>query len=114
MATRSRLDNMREMAFFVVVMSVALESVNVGLVSQVGAVADVTLWDLSSLALLPKTDPLSLLILGSRTQAVGAGSTLTDSWVRLPLVCMQYVAIRLALVGSTFCSTLNNIWNVLR
>ena len=66
--------------------SVAFENVNVCLVPQVGAVADVTLWDLSSLALLPKTDPLSLLILGSRTQAVGAGSTLTDSWVRLFLV----------------------------
>jgi guanine deaminase len=49
---------------------------------KVGAVADVTLWDLTSLALLPRTDPLSLLILGSRTQAPGAGSTLHSSWVR--------------------------------
>lgn len=47
-----------------------------------GAVADVTLWDLSSLALLPRTDPLSLLILGSRTQAPGAGSALHSCWVR--------------------------------
>ncbi len=77
------------MVFFVAAKSGALESMDVDLVSQVGAVADVTLWDLSSLALLPKTDPLSLLILGSRTQAVGAGSTLTDSWVRLSLVSVQ-------------------------
>ena len=34
-----------------------------------GALADVSLWDLTSLALLPKTDPVSLLIQGSRTQA---------------------------------------------
>ena len=67
-------------------------------VSQVGAVADVTLWALSSLALLPKTDPLSLLILGSRTQAVGAGSTLTDSWVRLPL----YYIYRLLHIASLY------------
>eukprot|EP01043_Picozoa_sp_COSAG02_P036568 COSAG02_NODE_2687_length_8234_cov_83.523417_5_plen_81_part_00 len=77
------------MLFFVVAESGALASMDVDMMSQVGAVADVTLWDLSSLALLPKTDPLSLLILGSRTQAVGAGSTLTDSWVRLSLVCVQ-------------------------
>ena len=32
-----------------------------------GAAADVTLWDLTSLALLPRTDPISLLILGSRS-----------------------------------------------
>ena len=49
---------------------------------KVGMVADLTLWDLTSLALLPRTDPLSLLILGSRTQAPGAGSTLHSSWVR--------------------------------
>jgi cytosine/adenosine deaminase-related metal-dependent hydrolase len=49
---------------------------------KVGMVADVTLWDLTSLALLPRTDPISLLALGSRTQAKGAGSTLHSSWVR--------------------------------
>ena len=47
-----------------------------------GALADVTLWDLSSLALLPRTDPLTLLVLGSRTQAPSAGAALSDSWVR--------------------------------
>jgi hypothetical protein len=49
---------------------------------KVGMVADVTLWDLTSLALLPRTDPISLLALGSRTQAKGAGSTLHSAWVR--------------------------------
>jgi 5-methylthioadenosine/S-adenosylhomocysteine deaminase len=49
---------------------------------KVGMVADVTLWDLTSLALLPRTDPLSLLIMGSRCQAPGAGSTLDCVWVR--------------------------------
>jgi len=49
---------------------------------KVGMVADLTLWDLTSLAMLPRTDPLQLLILGSRTQAPGAGSTLHSSWVR--------------------------------
>mmetsp|Transcript_42946 Transcript_42946/g.78045 ORF Transcript_42946/g.78045 Transcript_42946/m.78045 type:complete len:569 (-) Transcript_42946:49-1755(-) len=47
-----------------------------------GQQADVTLWDLTSLALLPRTDPLGLLVLGSRTQAPGAGSTLHSMWVR--------------------------------
>ena len=60
----------------------ALNMKGKGGVLEVGAVADVTLWDLTSLALLPKTDPLSLLILGSRSQAAGAGSTLSDVWVR--------------------------------
>jgi len=49
---------------------------------KVGMTADLTLWDLTSLALLPRTDPLQLLVLGSRTQAPGAGSTLHASWVR--------------------------------
>ena len=49
---------------------------------QVGMAADLTLWDLTSLALLPRTDPLSLLVLGSRTQAPHAGSTLHTAWVR--------------------------------
>lgn len=49
---------------------------------KVGMEADLTLWDLTSLALLPRTDPLSLLVLGSRTQAPGAGATLHSSWVR--------------------------------
>ena len=47
-----------------------------------GFAADVTLWDLTALALLPRTDPLSLLVLGSRTQAPGAGSVLHSCWVR--------------------------------
>jgi len=47
-----------------------------------GMVADVSLWDLSSLALLPRTDPVNLLVMGSRTQAPGAGSTLAEMWVR--------------------------------
>jgi hypothetical protein len=38
--------------------------------------------DLTSLALLPKTDPVSLLVQGSRTQAPSAGSTLDSCWVR--------------------------------
>lgn len=46
-----------------------------------GRLADVTLWDLTSLSLLPRTDPLSLLVLGSRTQAAGAGSALAAAWV---------------------------------
>ncbi|KAJ1630640.1 hypothetical protein T492DRAFT_1001891 [Pavlovales sp. CCMP2436] len=46
-----------------------------------GRVADVTLWDLTALSLLPRTDPLSLLVLGSRTQAPGAGSGLDAAWV---------------------------------
>jgi cytosine/adenosine deaminase-related metal-dependent hydrolase len=49
---------------------------------QEGMVADVSLWDLSSLALLPRTDPVNLLVMGSRTQAPGAGSTLAEMWVR--------------------------------
>lgn len=49
---------------------------------KVGMVADVTLWDLTSMALLPRTDPISLLALGSRTQAPGAGSTLNSAWIR--------------------------------
>lgn len=53
-----------------------------GGVLEEGALADVTLWDLTSLALLPKTDPVSLLVQGSRTQAPGAGSTLDSCWVR--------------------------------
>ncbi|KAG8459120.1 hypothetical protein KFE25_002527 [Diacronema lutheri] len=47
----------------------------------VGRLADVTLWDLTALSLLPRTDPLALLILGSRTQAPGAGSALAAAWV---------------------------------
>uniref|UniRef100_A0A7S4ET46 Amidohydrolase-related domain-containing protein n=1 Tax=Chrysotila carterae TaxID=13221 RepID=A0A7S4ET46_CHRCT len=47
-----------------------------------GACADLTLWDLTALSLLPRTDPLSLLVLGSRTQAAGAGSALHSCWVR--------------------------------
>mmetsp|Transcript_5670 Transcript_5670/g.13542 ORF Transcript_5670/g.13542 Transcript_5670/m.13542 type:complete len:590 (-) Transcript_5670:246-2015(-) len=46
-----------------------------------GRVADVTLWDLTALSLLPRTDPLSLVVLGSRTQAPGAGSGLDSAWV---------------------------------
>merc|ERR1712190_236445 len=38
--------------------------------------------DLTSLALLPRTDPVNLLVMGSRTQAPGAGSTLADMGVR--------------------------------
>ena len=48
----------------------------------VGMAADLTLWDLTCLALLPRTDPINLLVLGSRTQAPGAGSTLHSCWVR--------------------------------
>ena len=47
-----------------------------------GQIADVTLWDLTSLALLPKTDPVNLLVIGSRTAAPGAGSALHAMWVR--------------------------------
>ena len=35
-----------------------------------GCLADVCLWDLTSLALLPKTDPLGLLVRGSRAARV--------------------------------------------
>lgn len=48
----------------------------------VGMAADVTLWDLTSLALLPRTDPLSLLVMGSRAQAPGGGCALHSCWVR--------------------------------
>jgi 5-methylthioadenosine/S-adenosylhomocysteine deaminase len=48
---------------------------------KVGMAADLTLWDLTSLALLPRTDPLSTLILGSRCQAPGDGSTLDIVYV---------------------------------
>ena len=46
-----------------------------------GCLADVCLWDLTSLALLPKTDPLGLLARGSRAQGAGCGSTLAECWV---------------------------------
>jgi 5-methylthioadenosine/S-adenosylhomocysteine deaminase len=52
-----------------------------GGVLEEGALADVSLWDLTSLSMLPRTDPLSLLIQGSRTQAPGAGSALDSTWV---------------------------------
>jgi guanine deaminase len=52
-----------------------------GGVLEEGALADVSLWDLTSLSMLPRTDPLSLLIQGSRTQAPGAGSALDSAWV---------------------------------
>jgi len=48
---------------------------------QEGMLADVCLWDLSALALLPKTDPLGLLARGSRAQSAGAGSVLAECWV---------------------------------
>ena len=47
-----------------------------------GMAADLTLWDLTSLQLLPHTDPLGQLVFGSRTQAPLAGSTLDSCWVR--------------------------------
>ena len=63
-----------------------------------GALADVTLWDLSSLALLPRTDPLTLLVLGSRTQAPSAGAALSDSWC---VACASFrAATRLGLTSS--------------
>ena len=49
---------------------------------KVGMEADLTLWDLTSLSMLPRTDPISLLVLGSRCQAPGAGSALHTTWVR--------------------------------
>ena len=48
---------------------------------QEGMLADVCLWDLSALALLPKTDPLGLLARGSRAQSAGAGSVLAECWI---------------------------------
>ena len=48
---------------------------------EVGMAADLTLWDLTSLSMLPRTDPVSLLLLGSRCQAPDAGSTLDTVWV---------------------------------
>lgn len=48
---------------------------------KVGMAADLTLWDLTSLSMLPRTDPVSLLILGSRCQAPDAGSVLDTVWV---------------------------------
>eukprot|EP00756_Hemistasia_phaeocysticola_P032150 Hpha_TRINITY_DN16394_c1_g8::TRINITY_DN16394_c1_g8_i1::g.58927::m.58927 len=47
-----------------------------------GRVADLSLWDLTALSLLPRTDPANLLVLGSRTQAPSAGSALAESFVR--------------------------------
>ena len=53
----------------------------------VGMAADVSLWDLTALSLLPRTDPLNLLILGSRTQAPDAGSALDMVFCRgIPVV----------------------------
>ena len=54
---------------------------NAGVI-EVGAEADVTLWDLTAMSMLPRTDPLSLLIQGSRTQSKAAGSALNSAWVR--------------------------------
>ena len=55
-----------------------------GGVLEEGALADVSLWDLTSLALLPKTDPVSLLIQGSRTQAgLSLSRGLCISWLSL-------------------------------
>eukprot|EP01065_Artemidia_motanka_P027264 TRINITY_DN32489_c0_g1_i1.p1 TRINITY_DN32489_c0_g1~~TRINITY_DN32489_c0_g1_i1.p1 ORF type:complete len:592 (+),score=195.23 TRINITY_DN32489_c0_g1_i1:57-1778(+) len=47
-----------------------------------GMVADLTLWDLTSLSMLPRTDPVNLLVLGSRCQARDAGSALASAYVR--------------------------------
>lgn len=47
-----------------------------------GHAADLSLWDLSALSMLPRTDPLSTLVYGSRTQARGAGAALAALWVR--------------------------------
>lgn len=49
---------------------------------EVGRVADLSLWDLTALSLLPRTDPANLLVLGSRTQAPTAGSGLAEVFVR--------------------------------
>jgi 5-methylthioadenosine/S-adenosylhomocysteine deaminase len=46
-----------------------------------GYLADICLWDLTSLALLPKTDPLGLLARGSRAQGASCGNTLAECWV---------------------------------
>lgn len=46
-----------------------------------GMMADVGLYNLSALSLLPRTDPLQLLVCGSRTQAPDAGSALDAAWV---------------------------------
>lgn len=63
---------------------------------EVGCVADVTLWDLTAMSLLPRGDPASLLVLGRPQQGPGqAGSALHSSFVRgrrvvsggLPLTC---------------------------
>mmetsp|Transcript_26946 Transcript_26946/g.62088 ORF Transcript_26946/g.62088 Transcript_26946/m.62088 type:complete len:588 (+) Transcript_26946:74-1837(+) len=71
-----------------------------------GRVADVTLWDLTALSLLPRTDPLSLVVLGSRTQAPGAGSGLDSAWVDGVLtveggspVGIDLLALRALLIG---------------
>lgn len=53
-----------------------------GGVLEEGRVADLSLWDLTALSLLPRTDPANLLVLGSRTQAPSAGSALAESFVR--------------------------------
>jgi len=53
-----------------------------GGVLREGYDADVSLWDLTTMSLLPRTDPVGLLVNGSRTQAPGAGSALNAVWVR--------------------------------
>eukprot|EP00435_Cladocopium_sp_Y103_P018064 s1799_g4.t1 len=63
---------------------------------EVGCVADVTLWDLTAMSLLPRGDPASLLVLGRPQQGpCQAGSALHSSFVRgrrvvsggIPLTC---------------------------
>lgn len=63
-------------------MSGAEGQVGRGGVLEEGAVADVSLWDLTALSMLPRTDPVSLLVQGSRVQAKSAGSGIDSVWVR--------------------------------
>ena len=49
----------------------------------VGCVADVTLWDLTALSMLPRSDAASLLVLGRPQQGpLQAGSALHSSFIR--------------------------------
>ncbi|CAK9034894.1 unnamed protein product [Durusdinium trenchii] len=63
---------------------------------EVGCAADVTLWDLTAMSMLPRGDPASLLVLGRPQQGPSqAGSALHSTFVRgrrvlscgLPLGC---------------------------
>ena len=77
-------------------------------VIAVGAQADVCLYDLTALSMLPRTDPVGMLVLGNHTSGGGPlGSALQHCWVRgrrvisdgMPATC-DVKALRSALAGA--------------